>query len=73
MATDEQGNIWVTNCNAGNVTKFINGDPNQRTVYDDIDLEIAFDITIDPSGNAWVTSNYDSSVCIIDTEGLFIC
>jgi len=73
MATDEQGNIWVANCNAGNVTKFINGDPNQRTVYDDIDLEIAFDITIDPSGNAWVTSNYDSSVCIIDTEGLFIC
>ena len=69
MATDEQGNIWVANCYAGNVTKFINGDPNQRIIYDDIDLEIAFDITIDPLGNAWVTSNYNSSVCIIDTEG----
>ncbi len=69
MKSDEEGNVWVVNCQSESVTKFLNGDPNQRTVYSDIGLEKPFDVAIDPSGRAWVTSNYNDKVCIIDTDG----
>ncbi len=67
--SDRDGNIWVANCNAFSVTKFINGDPMQREHYNDFGLNKPFDIAIDPWGDAWVTSNENHSVYRIDTAG----
>lgn len=69
MASDHDGNIWMVNCEAESVTKFTNGDPNQRTVYEEIGIEKPFDVTVDTYGNAWVTSNYNDKVCKIDPNG----
>ena len=66
---DKKGNVWVANCQSASVTKFVNGDPNQRVVYKDFGVDKPFDIAIDPSGNAWVTSNNNHSVYLIDTDG----
>lgn len=67
--SDRAGNIWVANCESASVTKFINGDPNQRVVYEDFGVDEPFDIAIDPWGNAWVTSNNNHSVYVIDPDG----
>jgi hypothetical protein len=69
MATDWEGNVWVANCNANSVTKFVEGDPNERVVYKDFGLAKPFDVTIDPFGRAWVTSNDNHSLYRIDPDG----
>lgn len=67
--SDKDGNVWVANCQSASVTKFVNGDPKQRVVYKDFGIDKPFDIAIDPFGNAWVTSNNNHSVYLIDTVG----
>jgi hypothetical protein len=69
MVSDKKGNVWVTNCESASVTKFVKGDPNQRVVYNNFGLDKPFDIAIDPWGNAWVTSNNNHSVYVIDPTG----
>jgi len=69
MASDWDGNVWVANCRSASVTKFISGDPKNRAVYKDFGLDKPFDISIDPSGNAWVTSNNNHSLYRIDPDG----
>ena len=69
MATDWEGNVWVANCSANSVTKFVDGDPNERVVYKDFGLAKPFDVTIDPVGRAWVTSNDNHSLYRIDPDG----
>lgn len=67
--SDRKGNIWIANCKSASVTKFEKGDHNQRVVYKNFGVEKPFDISIDPLGNAWVTSNGNRSVYVIDPEG----
>ena len=69
MVTDRDGNVWVANCLSSSVTKFVDGDPTERVVYHDFGLNRPFDMSIDPSGNAWVTSNTSDQVFYIDPEG----
>ncbi|MCP4576326.1 MAG: hypothetical protein GY846_08590 [Deltaproteobacteria bacterium] len=67
--SDREGNIWVANCKSTSVTKFEKGDHNQRVIYKNFGVEKPFDISIDPLGNAWVTSNGNHSVYVIDPDG----
>jgi hypothetical protein len=67
--SDRQGNIWVVNCKAASVTKFENGDHQQRVTYRDFGVDKPFDISIDPEGKAWVTGNGNDSVHVIDLDG----
>ncbi len=69
MASDWEGNIWVANCSANSVTKFVNGEPNNRVVYGGFGLAKPFDVTLDPLGRVWVTSNDNHSVYRIDPDG----
>lgn len=69
MAADWEGNVWVANCSANSVTKFLPGDPPDRVVYKDFGLDKPFDVTIDPIGRAWVTSNNNHSLYRIDPDG----
>ena len=69
MVSDKKGNVWVANCESASVTKFVKGDPNQRVVYNNFGVDKPFDIAIDPWGNAWVTSNNNHSVYVIDPTG----
>ena len=68
MVSDKKGNVWVANCESASITKFVNGNPKQRKVYSNFGLDKPFDIAIDPMGNAWVTSNDNHSVYLIDTD-----
>ena len=67
--SDRDGNIWVANCRSASVTKFLKGDPKQRVVYKDFGVDKPFDIAIDPRGNAWITSNNNHRVYVIDPDG----
>ena len=68
--SDKDGNIWVANCRSASVTKFVYGaDPYQPVVYRDFGVDKPFDIAIDPWGKAWITSNNNHSVYLIDTDG----
>ena len=69
MASDWEGNVWVANCNANSVTKFLPGDPPERVVYSDFGVDKPFDVAIDPLGRAWVTSNNNHSLYRIDPDG----
>lgn len=69
MASDWDGNVWVANCNANSVTKFFPGDPPDRVVYGDFGLDKPFDVTVDPLGRVWVTSNNNHSLYRIDPDG----
>ena len=68
MVSDKKGNVWVANCESASITKFVNGNPKQRKVFSNFGLDKPFDIAIDPMGNAWVTSNDNHSVYLIDTD-----
>ena len=68
MVSDKKGNVWVANCESASITKFVNGNPKQRKIYSNFGLDKPFDIAIDPMGNAWVTSNDNHSVYLIDTD-----
>lgn len=69
MASDWDGNVWVVNCRSASVAKFVSGDPNQRVIYENVGLDEPFDVTIDPAGRAWVTSNNNHSLFRIDPDG----
>jgi len=68
LVSDKKGNVWVANCKSASITKFVNGNPKQRKVYSHFGLDKPFDVAIDPMGNAWVTSNDNHSVYLIDTD-----
>lgn len=73
--SDNNGNIWITNCNGNNVTQFPGGDPDQAFVIQETDdsaetiVVAPFDIAIDIDGNAWVTGNETFNVAKFDPDG----
>jgi len=73
--SDKQGNIWIANCSGKSVTQFPGGDPDSAfNIFPVDDMENPllyrpFDIAIDTSGNAWVTSNGNDSVFAFDKDG----
>ena len=69
MTADWEGNVWVANCNANSVTKFLPGDPPERVVYSDFGVDKPFDVAMDPLGRVWVTSNNNHSLYRIDPDG----
>jgi len=73
--SDNNGNIWISNCNGNNVTQFPGGDPDQAFVIQETDdsaetiVVAPFDIAIDIDGNAWVTGNESFNVAKFDPDG----
>lgn len=73
--SDNDGNIWIANCNGDNVTQFPGGDPDQAFVIQEKDdsaekiLDAPFDIAIDIEGNAWVTGNETFNVAKFNPDG----
>jgi len=73
--SDNNGNIWISNCNGDNVTQFPGGDPDQAFVIQETDdsaetiVVAPFDIAIDTDGNAWVTGNESFNVAKFDPDG----
>ena len=73
--SDNNGNIWIANCNGNNVTQFPGGDPDQAFVIQETDdsaeaiVVAPFDIAIDTEGNAWVTGNETFNVAKFDPDG----
>ena len=67
--SDKEGNIWVANCMSASVTKFEKGNHKQRVIYKNFGVDKPFDISIDPLGEAWVTSNGNDGVYVIGLDG----
>ncbi len=76
--SDREGNIWIANCSGKSVTQFPGGDPAQAfkiSPVDDTDTQLLFkpfDIAIDTSGYAWVSSNGTNSVYAFDSTGTLV-
>jgi streptogramin lyase len=74
IKSDQNGNIWMANCATDSVTRFQHGNPSalgypQSDNFTNIGVQHPFDIAFDTAGHAWVTSNGNSSVVELDTEG----
>ncbi len=66
MVSDRDGSVWVANCRAGSVTRFVGGDPDSREIYGTGVFDRPFDVSIDPNGMVWVTNNNSHKVYMID-------
>jgi len=69
IKSDQDGNIWIANCEGDSVTLLLKGsDQNSKTIFG-TGIEKPFDVAIDENGHAWVTGNGNDSVIEIDKNG----
>ena len=68
VRSDRKGNVWVTSCGNGYVTKFVGGDPNEVVTSGHV-VDQGFDLTIDPRGHVWATGNKSQDVVELDGDG----
>ncbi len=57
MATDQQGNVWITNCGGNSVTQFPDANPALALNYAGLPLYTPFGLAVDGQNNIWVTNN----------------
>jgi len=57
MATDQQGNVWITNCGADSVTQFPDANPALALNYAGLPLYTPFGLAVDGQNNVWITNN----------------
>ena len=75
MATDDDGNVWVTSFGSSSVFVFPGGDPDAGVRHQGYEGSQPFDIAIAPDGAAWVTNSggllgdFPSSVARFTFEG----
>jgi hypothetical protein len=74
--SDQQGNIWIANCESGTLTKYPGGDPTAAVqfVTDPVcgtqsECARPFDIAFNQRGWAFVTLNARSSVAVLRPDG----
>src|SRR5262245_59687634 len=74
--SDQQGNIWIANCQSGTLTKYPGGDPTAAVefVTDPVcgtqsECARPFDIAFNQRGWAFVTLNERSSVAVLRPDG----
>ena len=73
--SNRNGDIWIANCGsnsyseAGSVTVYRNGEPDDWFVVHDDGLDKAFDIAFDTRGTAWVTSMIGDKVFAFNPDG----
>lgn len=65
------GDIWIASCLNGNVTIYTDGRPGRARVIppEVTGVEKPFAIAIDGHNRAWVTSNKNSAVAVLDRHG----
>jgi hypothetical protein len=57
MATDQQGNVWITNCGSDSVTQFPDANPALALNYAGLPLYTPFGLAVDGQNNIWITNN----------------
>jgi hypothetical protein len=69
MISAKNGDVWVANCRGASVTRYKNGDPNNRNVVKGSGENVfdrPFDVALDTRGRVWVTNNNSHKVFVID-------
>jgi len=56
MASDAEGNIWISSFANDSVYVFLHGDPNQSVGFPQYNGSGPFDVAIAPDGTAWVSN-----------------
>lgn len=71
IVSNLEGDIWIASCLNGNVTIYPDGRPGRARVIppEVTGLEKPFAIAIDGQNRAWVTSNKNSAVAVLDRHG----
>ena len=67
--SDDQGTIWIANCNNDSVTMFPGGDPAQARQLTGLGIKQPFDIAIGRDGTAFVTGSANDTVAMIGPDG----
>ncbi|HEV2717669.1 MAG TPA: hypothetical protein VGU64_20545, partial [Terriglobales bacterium] len=57
MASDADGNIWISSFGNDSVYVFLHGDPNQAVSFHEYQGSQPFDLVIAPDGTAWVSNS----------------
>jgi sugar lactone lactonase YvrE len=57
MATDQQGNVWITNCGGNSVTQFPDANPTLALNFAGLPLYTPFGLAVDGQNNIWITNN----------------
>ncbi|MEZ5865132.1 MAG: hypothetical protein R3D25_14100 [Geminicoccaceae bacterium] len=71
IVSNLRGDIWIASCLNGNITVYPNGNPRRARVIPPATtgLEKPFAIAIDAKNRAWITSNKNSAVAVLDRRG----
>jgi sugar lactone lactonase YvrE len=67
--SDQQGNIWIANCNGDSVTRFPDGDPSRAEEIRNMGIEKPFDIAKNNAGDMFVTGVGNSAVAVLHPDG----
>ena len=67
--SDEQGTIWIANCNNSSVTMFPGGDPTLARQLTGLGIDQPFGIAFGNDGTAFVTGSASSTVAMIGPDG----
>ncbi|GAA2240735.1 hypothetical protein GCM10009851_27650 [Herbiconiux moechotypicola] len=65
---DDEGNVWITNCNTSTITRYPDADPSQAEVIGDLGLEEAFGI-VDNGTSIFATGTASSTVAVLNRDG----
>ncbi|MEO6923785.1 MAG: NHL repeat-containing protein [Bryocella sp.] len=71
IATDSEGNVWLTNAGNNSVSKFqSNGTPlSSSTGFTAGGFSVPSAISIDTTGNVWVTNKGNNTITVLDPTG----
>jgi NHL repeat len=67
--SDDQGTIWIANCNNNSVTIFPGGDPTLARQLTGLGTDQPFGIAFGKDGTAFVTGSASSTVAMIGPDG----
>ena len=66
--SDDNGNIWITNCGNDSVTKIPFGVLEDAQNFSSLGLVSPFALTIDTKGRIWVSGNNNNSIVALDPD-----
>lgn len=69
MEFDDDGDLWIANCNGNSVTMVPDGDPARAVELDDIGVTKPFDVAFGADGNTYVTGTASDNVAILGPDG----
>jgi sugar lactone lactonase YvrE len=67
--SDDQGNIWIANCQGDSVTQYPGGDPTRARAFTDIGVSKPFGVARTKSGNIFVTGVASDTVAELRPDG----